>query len=233
MRSPRRTIHGSKTEELLGDRKGDRALRLSDLTGEVAETIQKILAQRPASASVSAPAGAVGLFASSSAPTGWLKANGALVSRTTYADLFAAIGTTFGAGDGSTTFALPDLRGEFLRAWDDGRGVDSGRAFGSAQGDQNKAHSHGGATASAGNHTHGLEQYRNTTGFSGTSTPGLAGLTAQNTANATPGWSAVPTTNTAGAVRVVSGGAHTHTITSDGGAEARPRNVALLACIKF
>jgi len=81
------------------------------------------------------PAGAVQAFARNTAPTSWLKADGAAVSRTTYATLFAAIGTTFGAGDGSTTFNLPDLRGEFLRGWDDGRGVDSGRIFGSAQGD--------------------------------------------------------------------------------------------------
>lgn len=79
------------------------------------------------------PSGAVMHFAMSSAPTGWLKANGAAISRTTYASLFAAIGTTFGSGDGSSTFNVPDLRGEFTRGWDDGRGVDSGRAFGSAQ----------------------------------------------------------------------------------------------------
>lgn len=79
------------------------------------------------------PAGAVTSFARNTAPTGWLKANGAAVSRITYATLFAAIGTTFGAGDGSTTFNLPDLRAEFVRGWDDGRGVDSGRAFGSNQ----------------------------------------------------------------------------------------------------
>ena len=81
------------------------------------------------------PSGQIAFFAGSSAPAGWLKANGAAVSRTTYAALFAAIGTTYGAGDGSTTFNLPDLRGEFMRGWDDGRGIDRGRAFGSAQGD--------------------------------------------------------------------------------------------------
>lgn len=78
-------------------------------------------------------AGAVSYFARSTAPTGWLKANGAAVSRTAYATLFAAIGTTFGVGDGSTTFNLPDARGEFLRGWDDGRGVDTARVFGSFQ----------------------------------------------------------------------------------------------------
>lgn len=88
-----------------------------------------------------APA-AVCSFARNTAPTGWLKANGALVSRTTYAALFAAIGTTFGAGDGSTTFALPDLRGEFIRGWDDGRGIDTGRVFGSFQAGALQAHTH-------------------------------------------------------------------------------------------
>ncbi|MGY0794330.1 phage tail protein [Azospirillum argentinense] len=91
-----------------------------------------------------APAGQIAYFAMAAAPAGWLKANGALVSRTTYADLFAAIGTTFGAGDGSTTFKLPDLRGEFVRGWDDERYVDGGRAFGSAQGDNVRGPAGGG-----------------------------------------------------------------------------------------
>ncbi|MFP2768336.1 phage tail protein [Oceanisphaera sp. KMM 10153] len=79
--------------------------------------------------------GLVAAFAMATPPEGWLKANGAAVSRTAYAALFAAIGTTFGTGDGSTTFNLPDMRGEFPRGWDDGRGVDVGREFGSQQGD--------------------------------------------------------------------------------------------------
>lgn len=77
--------------------------------------------------------GQVGFFGRTSAPVGWLKCNGAAVSRTVYADLYAAMGTTFGAGDGSTTFNLPDLRGEFPRGWDDGRGIDPGRSFGTWQ----------------------------------------------------------------------------------------------------
>lgn len=80
--------------------------------------------------------GMIAYFARSTAPTGFLKCNGALVNRTTYARLFATIGTTFGAGDGKTTFALPDLRGEFVKGWDDGRGADNGRIFGSWKGDQ-------------------------------------------------------------------------------------------------
>ena len=58
-----------------------------------------------------APAGVVLPFAGSTAPTGWLLCFGQAVSRTTYAALFTALGTAYGVGDGSTTFALPDLRG--------------------------------------------------------------------------------------------------------------------------
>ena len=79
------------------------------------------------------PAGMISSFCASTPPTGWLQCNGAAVSRTTYADLFAAIGTVYGAGDGSTTFNVPEMRGEFLRAWDNGRTVDSGRAIGTFQ----------------------------------------------------------------------------------------------------
>ena len=71
----------------------------------------------------------------------YLKCNGALVSQSTYPDLFSAIGTTYGYGYLST-FRLPDLRGEFVRGWDDSRGVDSGRAFGSSQTDEFKSHTH-------------------------------------------------------------------------------------------
>jgi microcystin-dependent protein len=77
--------------------------------------------------------GAVQAFARSSCPVGWVAADGALVIRSQYPALFAAIGTTFGAGNGTTTFQLPDLRGEFVRGFDQGRGVDPSRAFGSRQ----------------------------------------------------------------------------------------------------
>ena len=92
----------------------------------------------------SVPTGVVAWYTENptSAPTGWLECTGAAVSRTTYADLFAVTSTVFGAGDGSTTFNLPDLRGEFIRGFDDGRGKDSGRAFGSQQGNANLAHTH-------------------------------------------------------------------------------------------
>ncbi|MER9278714.1 phage tail protein [Mesorhizobium sp. M0522] len=83
--------------------------------------------------SIEVPPGSVSMFAAATAPTGWLKCNGQAVSRTTYADLYAAIGTSWGAGDAVTTFNVPDFRGEFLRGFDDGRGIDADRVFGSLQ----------------------------------------------------------------------------------------------------
>jgi microcystin-dependent protein len=159
--------------------------------------------------------GQVATFAMSTAPTGWLKANGATVSRTTYAALFTAIGTTYGAGDGSTTFLLPDMRGEFARGWDDGRGVDSGRAFGSAQTDAFQGHWHDfyvGNTDASFNHLNSSNQIALANNAGGRSLQSTAaGL--QDQINS-------PKSDT------VNGTPRTAT-------ETRPRNVALLACIKF
>jgi len=83
--------------------------------------------------SVAPPVGSVTMYAASTAPSGWLECDGSNVNRATFPNLFNAIGITFGSGDGSTTFGLPDLRGEFVRGWDNGRGVDNGRNFGSSQ----------------------------------------------------------------------------------------------------
>lgn len=82
---------------------------------------------------VAIPPGAVMSFAMSAAPVGWLPCDGAAISRTTYASLFAVVGVIHGAGDGSNTFNVPDLRGEFIRGWSAGRAVDTGRTFGSSQ----------------------------------------------------------------------------------------------------
>ena len=159
------------------------------------------------------PAGAVNYFAMSSAPTGYLKANGASVSRTTYAALFAAISTTFGVGDGSTTFNVPDLRGEFLRSWDDSRGVDSGRAFGSFQDQAYLSHSH---SISDPGHFHSVHsKYASSVPVGGT------GVLSDNN-----GGSFLGTPSSGSSATNIS-------IQNSGGAETRPRNVALLACIKY
>ncbi|MBV6660359.1 tail fiber protein [Pseudomonas yamanorum] len=94
-------------------------------------------------ASMGVPVGTTIQYCGASAPAGFLKENGAAVSRTAYSKLFDVIGTTFGAGDGSTTFNLPDSRGEFIRGFDDGRGVDPQRGLGSLQLDAMQGHWHG------------------------------------------------------------------------------------------
>ncbi|MDT0502727.1 phage tail protein, partial [Halomonas sp. PAR7] len=152
-----------------------------------------------AEADQKAPAGMVAHFARQTAPSGWLKANGAAVSRAAYATLFSAIGTTFGNGDGFNTFNLPDLRGEFLRGWDDGRGVDGGRGFGSWQADELRSHNH--------------SLYGNDRGTNSGQklAPGLYRDDAEDYV----------------------GAADERTIRHTGGNETRPRNRALLACIKY
>ncbi|BBD08448.1 phage tail protein [Desulfovibrio ferrophilus] len=86
------------------------------------------------------PTGTVVAIAGTSVPDGWLECDGASLSTTSYAGLYAVIGSVFGSG--TDAFNLPDLRGEFLRGWDHGRGVDSGRNFGSYQGEAFKSHNH-------------------------------------------------------------------------------------------
>ena len=81
------------------------------------------------------PAGAVIAWTTASAPTGWLICDGSAVSRSTYSGLFGVISDDYGAGDGSSTFNLPDYRGEFLRGTDGGRSVDPDRSSRTDRGD--------------------------------------------------------------------------------------------------
>lgn len=87
-------------------------------------------------------AGTIADFAGSTAPAGWLIADGSAISRTLYSELFNYCGTAHGVGDGTTTFNIPDCRGEFRRGLDNGRGIDTGRTLGSAQTDDFKSHKH-------------------------------------------------------------------------------------------
>lgn len=73
---------------------------------------------------------------------GWLECDGSEVSRVEYEDLFEKIGISWGSGDDTNTFNLPDLRGEFVRGWDNGREIDTGRVFGTNQADEFRAHGH-------------------------------------------------------------------------------------------
>lgn len=78
------------------------------------------------------PVGTVIIFAGASPPNGYLECGGQLVSKTTYSALYNIIGNMYGLATGDT-FRLPDLRGEFVRGWDNNRGVDSARQLGSWQ----------------------------------------------------------------------------------------------------
>ena len=161
------------------------------------------------------PAGSVTCFAHSSVPSGWLECNGANVSRSTYATLFAAIGTTWGTGDGSSTFGLPDCRGEWVRGWDNSRGVDSGRSIATTQSDQNKSHTHSASVTDPG-HSHTVNQYGgNFGGSSGAQTfrSDHSGTSTAIVQSATTGIS-------------VSNG-------NQGGTEVRVRNIAMMYIIKY
>jgi microcystin-dependent protein len=139
------------------------------------------------------PTGAVQAFAMNSAPAGWLAADGTAVSRSTYAALFSAISTTYGAGDGSTTFALPDLRGYFVRGSGTNSDATAAGAFGAKQADSIGAHNHDLPT----------------------------------TTSASPG----------GGVQLgsgsLTGSAATYQTGTNIGTETRPKNIAMLYCIKF
>lgn len=167
-----------------------------------------ITSGRLASAQGGIPAGALMDFAMPSAPTGWLACDGSAVSRTTYADLFAAIGTYWGIGDGSTTFNLPP-DGYFRRGWKSGGTVDPARAFASIQADAFKSHTH---TLTDPGHTHAVGNTGNLT------SPGVANTYFYASAVN----SLVKTSKESTGI----------TIASTGSTETRPKNIAVLTCIK-
>ncbi|KVD58849.1 phage tail protein [Burkholderia ubonensis] len=208
------------------------------------------------------------------ARAGFLKANGALVNRVDYPALWAyaqASGALvseaewgnarwgcFSTGDGATNFRVPELRGEFLRCWDDGRGVETGRVIGSQQGFQNAFHSHGASASAVGDHAHNA--WTDTQGWHGHPVGQDAhahgvGLGADAAYGTSVGRAYGPDNgrqfaistdaatinvwvggdgNHGHNVGIGGSGAHSHAITvnGDGGNEARPRNVALLAMIR-
>jgi len=147
---------------------------------------------------VGASPGEVRMFAMPTPPNGWLECDGSLLNRTSYAALFAAIGTIHGAGDNVTTFGIPDLRGEFVRGWDHGRGADPGRAFGSWQAKEIQHHAHTMSTIIR-------STFDNTGGSSGYGQDSPSGT-----------GPSVP-------INAYQGAAN----------ETRPRNRALMYCIKF
>ena len=170
------------------------------------------------------PTGTILAHAANTPPTGFLECYGSNISRSTYATLFSAISTTFGVGDGSSTFALPDLRGQFIRGWANTGSTDASRVFGSTQTDQNKNHTH---TTDSTSLTGGIRKISEGFGAGGSAT-GVSTKTADGNNTITGSSSTSPVGG------VDFDGTHTHTISSSGGGtEARPTNLALMYIIKF
>lgn len=191
------------------------------------------------------PTGTVVPFASTTTPSGWILCDGGLYGRTSsdpspQPNLFSVIGTTYGSGDGLTTFAVPDLRGMFVRGFDNGRGLDPLRVFGTTQADAFKSHDHTAGAESA--HTHafsgttGVDSPDHThTTFSsagiGQAQTGPPNSVQQNTGSElTSGASTRHTHAFSGTTGA--GTSHTHIISLQGGVETRPQNVAMNYIIK-
>ncbi|WP_306382879.1 phage tail protein [Pseudomonas protegens] len=157
------------------------------------------------------PVGAMVPFPKGTVPPGFLEVDGSVQSAATYPDLAAYLGTTFNTGgEGAGNFRLPESRGEFLRGWDHGRGVDAGRALGASQ----------------------TDALQNITGESSTFPTGSTAPLSSSGAFKTNARSLVPT-------GIAGGGAWSSaSIDFDASrvartaAETRPRNLAVMWCIK-
>ena len=187
------------------------------------------------------PVGSVIMYAGATAPAGYLECNGQ--STTGYADLAAVVGAN-----------VPDLRGQFVRGWDNGAGVDSGRALLSSQSDEFKSHNH--SLTSNGNHNHSLSSAGNhahSINSVGNHQHLLSFNIARGTGNAESGsgdnecqdYPSFKSTDAAGAHNhsmnaagshnhsLANAGNHSHSIGNTGSSETRPRNIAIMYCIKF
>ena len=193
------------------------------------------------------PTGSVFCMAVATVPSGYLECNGQSISRTTYAALFAVIGTQYGSASGST-FKVPELRGEFIRGFDNGRGADSGRSIGSHQNNDNAQHTHttthnhsfsDSGTTSTKTLRGTVQQIAETYATSGTAT-GVFSKLGNFQSSATPSGT---DTSPAGGFAMnadhnhtfsVSGNTSTHSANSgpSGTTESRPRNIAMMYIIK-
>ena len=179
------------------------------------------------------PSGAVFCLAVSAVPADYLECNGQSVSRTTYAALFAVIGTTYG-GSGSN-FNVPDLRGEFVRGWDHGRGVDSGRSIANSQGSQYTQHNHAAGSLDVANKSLTGSANKISETFQTGATSGIFSKGGNTQGTLTP---KSVDTSTTGTLNIDA--SHDHSISGNTGnrggtgnsSETRPRNIAMMYIIK-
>jgi microcystin-dependent protein len=189
--------------------------RISNVGAPVAQTDGARLADLGAYL----PSGAIQDFAMNTAPIGWLVCDGTAYSRATYASLFAAIGVVWGVGDGSTTFNVPDFRGTQRRTWDNGKGLDPARVFGSYQADMLAAHTH---VQNPHNHAITDPTHAHTyNGFSGAVASAGGAINAGAASTSTGAQSTGITINNATAVNQ-----------NAGGVETVGKNYAILTCIR-
>lgn len=235
------------------------------------------------------PVGVVIMFAGQVAPEGYFEADGRELSTSEYPDLFTAIGYIYGGSGG--TFRIPDMRGEFVRGLDSGRGVDGGRSLGSHQSHAIQSHNHtgytgtdgrhrhSGSTGTAGNHYHtGYTEYDGNHSHSGSTssngnhrhqipegedngddsyspyasgddfTPSVRFWSwSRNAGNHNHSLHINNAGNHRHELRTYSSGNHSHSVSigydgdhrhyfstnETGGSETRPRNIAMMFCIKY
>ncbi len=197
------------------------------------------------------PAGMISYFAGAAAPTGWLKLNGAILTRAAYPALWQYAQSTgvvsdadwasgytgrFSSGVAGNDFRLPDARGTFLRALDDARGLDAGRAWGTYQDHANRSHNHSfndpghthavydpghghaGATDGQGNHAHGITDpgHKHTSGRAGPDLmingPYTAGIAVGAGSGSGGTWEAWAIQNGATGISIQPGGVHAHNV---------------------
>ena len=211
--------------------------------------------------------GRVGIFLQPTPPTGWMRMNGTLLSRVLFPELWAHVQVVgavseadwaagrqgwFSSGDGSTTFRIPLVGAEFIRALDDGRGVDIARLIGSTQAGDNAPHGHAtvetphghatsetphahtGSSAPAGEHNHSGAKIppRITDVDSTGSTASMFSTDSESTLPTEPAHTHVVTVNAASTGITVQAATTGITIASQG-TEARPRNIAWPFYLKY